>query len=1791
MKPQQIHLLSSVFIVFCIVAFLMIVNWVFPFTFSIYFIICGLSMGLLTLFRKKENKLSLLLPWALTMTASVLVTHNYLHPGTDVYNNSDYHVLSLRGLDVANDLKLISQRDRANSLFDAPSYRGELLLHGTGDHCELTYSMTDQPLYVGDGTRFHLVNREQLPSMRQSLTVATDSSQLVVSIRHFEHRESVDSIHVYLTYRTTMRGENDTLATNAPYERCDTSSFKRYITESYNLYDMARGGISFDPAVWQDAEEEHLLSAIRDVNVVRDDIVKGGTAKRSADIPYYVILPPELPQDISILCDDQTVVSHGQPVNHISPATVSMQKGELFYIGCGEESTRPMACEYDESADRLRLNYHLPIMYHFPIEGHHGSTKRLSRHHIVNITTSSEDLVHTEVKQSFFYDLFHLPQNRFHIHGMVSYNIGDSHNIFSPKFIDANIRGQQQLKQERTKNPEKYALVSDNGSVWHFSVDDLRKTSPVTGKSNLFVRDLWIMGVILLIFLFALVAPLLLWPRSKKSNFALGVWLFFGPMIVMRLYLMWRIAVFPPLEQISRRVLMQYRMEIGGLRNAMVITLLAIGVLMLLTIAAKFIDRRHAAATQKGKTAAPSGKQASTTLLSRLSDKRLKILFIVLWLVTYGLHVVSDSPYANLFAPLVVFFFNEYLCLKRLPMIWRGMNITLALGAFLSGDPGYAIMFFIFACLYTAYIMLVYRHSVQQGERRLAFHIAWLCFILCAVSVCLSSWLMGFAYDETPLFGLSWLTVSRVLMTAIGALALWLLYRASAHFGWLQGRRSLRWGLMALSTVVVLFVSAVLVPAFINKNGHFKYRSLIHTQEVGSIMSNENILERNSDRLLQASQNQWFLQYHDNKGDADCFNGDIFTLSPHFRKGVTWPTQVSDVVLSRYVVGEISTLLPVFIIGLSLLFLLFLFRSPNLSATGRILTWAFALLIAVQMTFVWMANTNRMIFFGQDFPFLSHNALVTSILFALLLGMSIVLFHEKKDTGLRIDYLTGVREFVKSPKVKIFFVLYILFFGIVYFTGNRYSSLYGGKEAGRYNLNTTMQRAQNELERINASIVSYRAKRHHQLRNDEDLTQLWNAIEHETSVKEDVDRLLADTSISKFTYSLYEAFRTNLKNRNRFDNVIHLRHVGDHYELALNNGFYSLRSPDEDGKSWAGSIYTDVIDTQDDRKEYHLGQDDENFRQIIIPAGWVKNQERVSIIDCRAAQARRYQMFLHHGGESYAMKNCLVFPLHKEDIAEFTSKNPTAHPEFTVSLQADENRLMVKNIDVNGHAKPVYLKRDHLYWLREFTNMLYNAKDSLRQTDQLITIDGELQDSVMLLMRANIPGIAQSVVAMDGYGNVRLMADYKGQHYILDPNDDERISSLIEQTYLNPVPHEDRKWFGNMNLYYMLPGPGSSLKPLTYAAVTSQSIGYDGFDWETLRLRASGSEILRYGVEELNYERVKPSGKKGWQSLPSDEVGDGLWIDNHFYLRQSSNFYNALVTYIGMTDMTADKARTMIDPSSNYYPVISLSGPFSSGSLRHSMSDRLEGRLPLFSGLNRNLGLSVATGRILDRQSAESHGRFVNSQLFNADARPEDTYVWVYPNASSAYYSAFNQLPKPHRLRNYTLGASPLQLTPLKMAEMYGRLFSQCRDYYAHITPLYEAPHNHWATSNSVSPERLFQFYQHTLFTGMRQCYESGTARALVDSSQLPSEYHYYMKTGTLNIDENHPSDRLLAVIITDHDVCTVSSPSDYHFYVVYFRFVQSKGVPLRAQITATLRQIVQSNSFQEYFNRPLPND
>lgn len=79
--------------------------------------------------------------------------------------------------------------------------------------------------------------------------------------------------------------------------------------------------------------------------------------------------------------------------------------------------------------------------------------------------------------------------------------------------------------------------------------------------------------------------------------------------------------------------------------------------------------------------------------------------------------------------------------------------------------------------------------------------------------------------------------------------------------------------------------------------------------------------------------------------------------------------------------------------------------------------------------------------------------------------------------------------------------------------------------------------------------------------------------------------------------------------------------------------------------------------------------------------------------------------------------------------------------------------------------------------------------------------------------------------------------------------------------------------------------------------------------------------------------------------------------------------------------------------------------------------------------------------------------RFVSNEwLRNVKAA---NHPWVFPAASNAYFQQMRDLPSEAlRLKQYTLGSSPLCITPLMMAEMYGRLYSMHPDYYACITKI-----------------------------------------------------------------------------------------------------------------------------------------
>ena len=151
------------------------------------------------------------------------------------------------------------------------------------------------------------------------------------------------------------------------------------------------------------------------------------------------------------------------------------------------------------------------------------------------------------------------------------------------------------------------------------------------------------------------------------------------------------------------------------------------------------------------------------------------------------------------------------------------------------------------------------------------------------------------------------------------------------------------------------------------------------------------------------------------------------------------------------------------------------------------------------------------------------------------------------------------------------------------------------------------------------------------------------------------------------------------------------------------------------------------------------------------------------------------------------------------------------------------------------------------------------------------------------------------------------------------------------------------------------------------------------------------------------------------------------------------------------------------------------------------------------------------------------------------------------------------------------------------MAEMYGRLFSMHPDFYACITENGNPFMERWDCPSSMDRSAMFNFYQQELFKGMNLCVKIGTASSpLQNVDTHGGQYHLYAKTGTLTMGNNIKDDRMLAVIISNKDILTASTPDSYKFYVVYFRFKQTGSM---YSVSKIINDIISSKSFVSFMN------
>lgn len=1693
------------------------INCLFPITFTAYFLLCALGL-LASVFWNSR-----ITCWSIITTASILVTINYLRPSADVYNNAAHHVIALKGMEKQGTITLVNSSEPKKALNDGDQYNGYLFAKSgsNGNNIEIREKLSSQPIYIydktiGDEGAYRLLNGENLIRFTKNIKVSVGNHSVSLSLRN-----DADTLNCTAEFVTDST-------------RVANLAFNKKIKEGYPIVDLLRSGGNCT------ATEEDILSYVKDVYVVREIL----SSDHISDDLWYVTITPTLysalnQRKVTISCDNKNLIYALNEKNHV------LNEGQKMYWGVGSSKSRTISfCSIE--GDGIEMNYDMPIMYNFPADSLGCCNK------IAAISSSSDDLLSSEIKEAFFFDMFTKKGNEFNFNGTISYQTAASPAPLSVNILDANQdKGKKVIAS--TNNSNHFQLTTKKGHAkWNVSIVNLRELSPINETSNPFINEWLLIGIILFVSLFTILTLVIFSDgglNTYKATSVFNVWSFFVPMITLRLYLLWRIAVFPPTTDITKAEFLRYRMENGMTQNAMVLTLFCIGVLMLLTIVLCFYEK-----VMKQKSLAIS-----------LTAKQGLYVYVTSLVVAVA-SLFSGLVLGNIMMPVLVFFINEYICLKYLKLPYRILNALVVMALLVKGDPGYAIMFVIFASVYFIIQTIVFRNSesTDRAERNAAWKLCLMLSVLVGAIIIFAPQLVACLFDNSTILGIglpTWIlaTISTVFFIAV--IRLTRIYYGNKFAG-----------IAIMAAVVLISAISFVGPSVLNSNKHIKYRSLIHTQDVGQIMMNENVVERDNQRLLEASQNQWFLQYHSNLGEERIFDDGILHLYPHFKKGVSWSTQISDVICSRYIIGELSLIVPLAIICFVIVFFLFSLKHATESPVGKSVSYGIALLFLIQTTFVWMANTNRMLFFGQDFPFMSQNARITMLMFCLLLFFMMCSSgrNESDDSVVESRLSNNGFDYFNHKPLKSFMVLFFAVFGVVFMFGNKYSSLYHTDKATAFNAGEAMMQAEKDLDKINAHLATFTAKK--KLKpNGENLTKLFDEINNAIGIDSYVKTLEDNGEIQPFSASLYHAFRNNLQLDNRIDNIIHLQYISaaDAYKFALNNGFYTLRAPEMQKMLWSGNVY--AYDDKHDMDNLLVSSGSTDKIVIYrIPRSWLMDDSQdIGIADVRYTRGDCDIILRSHLCD-YAINEAKVFVLDLNECIETKIGNTI----YLDQLSGRKEKLMAKNMIVNGRNRFFYPMGKSLFWIKDFSELLASQSYDDKNKNCELTLDKDLLENVYDVLDETKKTC--SVVALDGSGNVRLMAEYNSrEEYNLDPNNTIAIERFVEQSYLNPNYSEDSKIFGNQNLVYMLPGPGSSLKPITYAAVTSQT---NSVDWASLRLHAPKPDFMspnyRYYLMKEFGPDYKYTDKAPFKSICGDEYGKDGWVDNDFYLYKSSNYYNALVTYFGNYDIGELKNLSqIIEPTSDMsnYPVFEINGK-TYKFMNSPNKDRQN------SILNTALALNFKMNVALDSKDST---RFVSEEWLRSVKVAN--HPWVFPASSNAYLQQMRDLPSEAlRLKQYTLGSSPLRITPLMMAEMYGRLYSLHPDFYACITRNGNVQSEKWDVPNGKNTDDMFDFYKKNLFRGMANCVTIGTASKHLAGVDKKGKYFLYAKTGTLTLGENIKDDRMLAVIITNRDLSQVTNPEDYKFYVVYFRYKQTGEM---YNVSKIINQIIESKSFSTYMS------
>ncbi len=1050
-----------------------------------------------------------------------------------------------------------------------------------------------------------------------------------------------------------------------------------------------------------------------------------------------------------------------------------------------------------------------------------------------------------------------------------------------------------------------------------------------------------------------------------------------------------------------------------------------------------------------------------------------------------------------------------------------------------------------------------------------------------------------------------------------------------------QLRKIFAWSLCAVGFIMVSSATTIVMKEYFFAR-HTAQRVVVRTMSPKEGLAKTQTAE-DERRFFEASVNDYILNVYNVQGEEVSFVGEdgkgYFKPQQHSKVGALFGAQASDILTARFIVSEHGTWLYMMFM---LLYLVLLFHAIKIKTRYRVskmLLMQIPCLLFIHSLFVWMANTQLFIFLGQDVPLFSLHSKFSIMLYFVLMTIWVCVSISDRHMPAKNNIMPVANNVQYNIISATIFVSALIIMYVV--LSVRYASL---DDDDKYYMNkvyslenfldttgTSFVQVNNLFEKfqkdsLEAHLVQYREGNNPngKFKKNNDSTKLANAFMTKLAPnKSDIS-----ASISSFNGKHGNEIKTMLGGENdykyriwqRFAEkggakhntstaLLHVRKMAGMYYLTLRKKFYDRELPSANDNQWRGS----VIASADQSDNVRAISASNGVKQYILPKDWVNSSDGVAVLVNQSGQS----ITLGSGDAIHAAFE--MTPNGYSSTCQRFAKDQ--NPIFGNGLASlASSTFFARNVVINGRRDFVYPMGPDFFWAYSFANEVKKQKNKTTKgiksealpedfhADIPITIDQALTKNLRDKLEDLVNGnrTYTSVIVADGNGQIRAMVDYRrGDYSKLNPNDTKKIAKISEGLYMDYIYQIDNAYFGNINLMEIPGGPGSSQKPIVWTAVAS---GID-YSWKDLCLARiqSNNESPRKGdkyyIDRFNGQRLNDEF-----SAPHGDENGGEPVTLYGYMSHSSNFYNALMLYIGAfnsPNMDKDDGSPIfakfssrdynnVEKYKNVFPIM-YSGNANRGYLR------LNQELPkdyqnsiLLTRMNQMFGFDV-------NKSYKDFRSIYPSEL--ADSAKSS---YAFDRTSRFDFSILDGKDGSHDFAPFSMsqrihqpavgGQGIWRVTPLFMAQCFGRLVMMKSNYNLSVEPANKEAQEYVPFSDLSAG---YKAAREEFLGGMNNLITLGTFNAI---KKMLSDrgYFIYAKTGTStepaterpllesygmsNVTKNL---HRLGLVITNQDMSKKDEKGikDVKFYTIYFTTRATLGTGYKDVVES----VINSATFKEY--------